>query len=141
MWVHAWAHVCLFPCMRVRIYVCARWCVSICVWARVRVRVCMPLCVCACVRVRARACVHMCACACARVTACVRARVHVRVSGVCVCACALVRVGVRVCSLENLFRVTFMFYFLSLSYCYWLLGCPANILYYLLNMENLLSNT
>ena len=54
----------------------------------------------------------MCACACARVTACVRARVHVRVSGVCVCACALVRVGVRVCSLENLFRVTFMFYFL-----------------------------
>ena len=43
---------------------------------------------------------------------CAHVRVCVRVHAVCVCACALVRVGMRVCSLENLFRVTFMFYFL-----------------------------
>ena len=64
--------------------------------ARVRTRVCVRAC--ACAHVRARVCVR--ACVCARACAGVRVRVPA------------LRVGVRMCRLENLFRVTSMFYFL-----------------------------
>ena len=69
-------------CMPVRICVCARGCVCTCAWAGAGARVCGR------------------ACACARACAGVRVRVPA------------LRMGVRVCRLENSFRVTSMFYFL-----------------------------
>ena len=72
--------VCLYACMVLRMYGCAR--------ARARVCVCVCMCVCVSVCVCLCVCVSVCLCVCVRVCVCVY---------VCVCLCVCVRVCVCVC--------------------------------------------